>query len=191
MNRWTLLFAICASILTTSMGCRPEQPERIQPPVDSVEPVQVPEEEPGVVRQSRTVTFYFAHPSRYGLTGEKRKVFELPDRTAMLKQVLSTLERGSLGNNLPTVPAALSVNNVFITGKTIVVDLKKEDHSARIGGIEGEALFIHSITNTALSVYPGEYAYVRFLVDSRESETLMGHFDARQSFTFDRGIVVR
>ncbi len=178
-------------ILALLIGCRTDQKEPAKPAVDSVEPVQLPAEEPEVVRQSRTVSFYFAHPDRYGLTVEKRKVFELPDRTAMLKQVVSTLERGPLGRTLPTVPATLSVSNVFITGKTIVVDFRKEPNSARIGGIEGEALFIHSVTNTVLSVYPGEYSRVRFLVDGREPETLMGHFDAQHPFSFDSSIVLR
>ncbi len=108
----------------------------------------------------------------------------------MILQVLSTLEFGPRTKLFPTIPATLSVHNVFTDGNTIFIDLHREQNHARIGGIEGESLLIHSLVNTALAIYP-EFKRVRFLMNGAETDSLLGHIDATQSFIYDRGIVRR
>ncbi|RLE21708.1 MAG: hypothetical protein DRJ08_05160 [Acidobacteria bacterium] len=146
--------------------------------------------QPELLKQTRIVNLYFGNPSRYGLAVEKRKVFDIPDKPSMILQVLSSLEFGPRTKLFPTIPATLSVHNVFTDGKTIFIDLKREKNHARIGGIEGESLLIHSLVNTALAVYP-EFKRVRFLVNGAETDTLLGHIDATQSFIYNREIVRR
>jgi len=108
----------------------------------------------------------------------------------MIFQVLSTLEFGPRTKLFPTIPATLTVHNVFTDGDTIFIDLNREQNHARIGGIEGESILIHSLVNTALAVYP-EFKRVRFLINGAETDSLMGHIDASQSFVYDRDIVRR
>lgn len=173
------------------VSCRNEPPASQEPAVTTTAKVETDIPQPELVEQTRPVHLFFAHPTRYGLAVETRQVFELPDQTAMLKQVLTTLERGPLGNLLPTVPASLSISNVYTVDDMIYVNLKRKDNPALIGGVEGEALFIHSITNTALAVYPKQFFRVRFLVNGLETDTLMGHFDGHQTYTYSRAIIQR
>jgi len=185
-----LLLLSGLALLIAFPGCRNSQPATEVPAQQAeAEPVDIPD--PELVKQTRPVRLYFADPDRYGLSVETRKVFELPDQTAMLKQVLSTLERGPLGNLKPTFPACLTVSNVFTVEDTIFVDLRKEPDSAQIGGVEGEALFIHSVANTALAVYPKQFYRLRFLVNGVEADTLLGHFDGRRTYTYNRSIILR
>ncbi|NOZ13462.1 MAG: GerMN domain-containing protein [Acidobacteria bacterium] len=142
-----------------------------------------------LLKQTRIVNLYFANPKNYGLSVERRKVFNIPDKPSMILQVLSSLEFGPRSRLAPTIPANLSVRNVFTDGKTIFIDLKREKNHARIGGIEGESLLIHSLVNTALAIYP-EFKRVRFLVNGAETDSLLGHIDATQSFIYDRTIVI-
>ena len=57
--------------------------------------------------------------------------------------------------------------------------------------MEPETLFIHSVANTALAVYPKQYYKLRFLVNGVEPETLLGHFDGHQTYTYNRSIILR
>lgn len=186
MRSFTLLI-VCLLALLACRSTPPPQAETTD--TEAVAMQDIPE--PELVKQTRPIRLFFAHPTQYGLAVEVRKVFELPDQTAMLKQVLSTLERGPLGDLRPTVPPCLSISNVFAVDDLIYVDLQREDARSQIGGVEGEALFIHSIANTALAVYPKQHYRVRFLVNGAEAETLLGHFDGHQTYTFNREIILQ
>ncbi len=189
MNRLTL--ATLFTILLVLSGCGKSDTS----PTGKTEKKN-PEKEitalpqPQLLKQTRVVNLYFGNPTRYGLAVEKRQVFDIPDKPSMILQVLSTLEFGPRKRLFPTIPATLSVHNVFTDGKTIFIDLHREKNHARIGGIEGESLLIHSLVNTALAIYP-EFKRVRFLINGAETDSLLGHIDASQSFIYDRGIVGR
>ncbi len=176
-------------ILAVSIGCGPSAPpknqktESLTPTKQTKTPLQ-----PQLLKQTRTVNLYFGNPNHYGLLIEKRKIFDIPDKPSMIFQVLSSLEFGPRTKLSPTIPATLSVHNVFTDGDTIFIDLKREKNHARIGGIEGESLLIHSLVNTALAVYP-EFKRVRFLVNGAETDSLLGHIDATRTFIYDRSIV--
>ncbi len=177
-------------LLIMAGGCGKSHPEpvTIKPKIPEKKVIVPPRAQ--LLKQTRVVNLYFGNPSQYGLSIEKRKVFNIPDKPSMILQVLSSLEFGPRGTLTPTIPANLTVHNVFTDGQTIFIDLKKEKNHARIGGIEGESLLIHSLVNTALAVYP-EFKRVRFLVNGTETDSLLGHIDATQSFIYDRKIVKR
>ena len=192
MNAKSLVLILTVGVFLVGCGhsTQPDTPRTSTATTPDVPTTQASGLQPELMKQTRLVKLYFADTTRFGLAVETRKLFDIPDRPSMILQVLSTLERGPLGKLSPTVPATLTVNNVFVDGNTIFVNLKREKNHAQIGGIEGESLLINSIANTALAIYP-EYKAVRFLVDGGETDTLLGHIDARQSFTFNRNIIVR
>jgi len=183
---WT---AILMALLFLS-GCGKPAPSTTKKPENQNSQTAENPPQPQLLKQTRVVSLYFGSPSRYGLAVERRKIFDIPDKPSMILQVLSTLEFGPRTKLFPTIPATLSVHDVFTDGNTIFIDLHREQNHARIGGIEGESLLIHSLVNTALAVYP-EFKRVRFLVNGAETDSLMGHIDASQSFIYDRKIVGR
>ncbi len=184
------LLAVLLIALLSAFGCGKSAPAPKEKAVNdkSEEAKILPQ--PQLLKQTRVVSLYFGSPSQYGLVVERRKIFDIPDKPSMIFQVLSTLEFGPRTKLFPTIPATLTVHNVFTDGDTIFIDLNREQNHARIGGIEGESILIHSLVNTALAVYP-EFKRVRFLVNGAETDSLMGHIDASQSFVYDRAIVRR
>ena len=190
MNK-LLIAALLTSLLIIS-GCGKSSAQKKQPKDTAAATAKKEKQppQPQLLKQTRIVNLYFGNPSRYGLSVEKRKVFDIPDKPSMILQVLSSLEFGPSSKLSPTIPANLSVHNVFTEGNTIFIDLHREKNHARIGGIEGESLLIHSLVNTALAVYP-EFKQVRFLINGTETDSLLGHINASQPFTYNRSIIVR
>ncbi len=129
----------------------------------------------------RIISLYFYSPYYDNLKVEKRQVFDLKEKTAMIKQVLRSLKLGPVSKLKPTVPDNIEFRDVFIYNDTVYIDLHKNNSHSVIGGVEGEELFVESVVKTVLSISP-DYHRVKFLIDGEETPSVMGHIDCSKFF---------
>ncbi|BBB31780.1 conserved hypothetical protein [Thermotomaculum hydrothermale] len=130
----------------------------------------------------RIINLYFINPYTNELKTEKRQVFDLKEKTSMIKQVLRSLKLGPVSNLKPSVPENIEFKDVFIYGDRVYIDLHKNSENAFIGGVKGEKLFLEAVVKTVLDISP-KYKKVYFLIDGEEIDSVMGHLDCSGYFT--------
>lgn len=128
------------------------------------------------------VDLYFIDGRTERLAVEKRQVFDLKDKTSMIKQVLRSLKLGPVGKLKPSIPENIDFKNIFIYEDTVYIDLKITDIPTVIGGIKGEELFLASVVKTVCSLSQ-EYKKVVFLVNGEQKDSILGHIDCSNYFT--------
>ncbi len=122
------------------------------------------------------VDLYFFNPDKGTLDIEKRQLFDLNEKTSMIKQVLRSLKLGPVGDLKPTIPENVEFKDVFIYRDTVYIDIHIDSNPSSIGGVSGEEMFIESVVKTVLSLSE-DYKSVVFLVDGRQVDSLLGHID--------------
>ena len=130
----------------------------------------------------RIVNLYFVNPYTDDLKIEKRQVFDLKEKTSMIKQVLRSLKLGPVGNLKPSVPQNIEFKDVFVYKDIVYIDIHKNNEDSTIGGVKGEELFIESVVKTVLDLSPS-YKKVIFLVDGEQIDSILGHIDVSQPFS--------
>ncbi len=168
-------------LFTAGCGNRKEKSEPVAPSV------QEKTEEEKLVSPEEKVKFaivnlYFVNGGTERLSVEKRQVFDLKDKTSMIKQVLRSLKLGPVGNLKPSIPENIDFKNIFIYGDTVYIDLKITNRPSVIGGIKGEELFLASVVKTVCSLSQ-EYKKVVFLVNGEQRDSILGHIDCSNYFT--------
>ncbi|GEM_PF-2155697 len=131
----------------------------------------------------KVVNLYFYSPYYNSLKSETRKVFDLGENSAMIKQVLRSLKLGPVSKLKPTVPENIEFKDVFIYKGIVYIDLHKNKSHSSIGGVRGERIFIKSVVKTVLSL-SSNYKKVKFLIDGEETPSVMGHIDCSKFFAF-------
>ncbi len=132
----------------------------------------------------RIINLYFVNPNTEELKVEKRQVFDLKEKTSMIKQVLRSLKLGPVSNLKPSVPENIEFKDVFVYGDKVYIDLHKNNENPAIGGVQGEELFLEAVVKTVLDISP-EYKKVFFLVDGEQVDSVLGHLDSSNYFSRD------
>ncbi len=132
----------------------------------------------------RIINLYFINPYTNNLKVEKRQVFDLKEKTSMIKQVLRSLKLGPVSNLKPSVPENIEFKDVFVYGNKVCIDLHRNSENPSIGGVEGEELFLEAVVKTVLDISP-DYKKVFFLVDGEEVDSVLGHLDCSNYFSRD------
>ncbi len=181
-----LAFLMCAIGLMFLVSCKGNSPENAG--IQKNENARM-EKEADVVRPDesekikfRIVDLYFVNPNTGTLKIEKRQVFDLKEKTSMIKQVLRSLKLGPVTRLKPSVPQNIEFKDVFVYGDKVFIDLHKNQESSYIGGVEGERLFLEAVVKTVLNISP-DYKKVFFLMDGEEVESILGHLDSSEYFS--------
>ena len=146
-----------------------EQPDEIKP--DETEKVKF-----------RIINLYFVNPYSEELKVGKRQVFDLKEKTSMIKQVLRSLKLGPVSNLKPSVPENIEFKDVFVYGEKVYIDLHKNSENPSIGGVHSEELFLEAVVKTVLDISP-DYKKVFFLVDGEKVDSVLGHLDCSNYFS--------
>jgi hypothetical protein len=125
------------------------------------------------------ITLFFATADGEGLARETREINSCGDDLATcVRDSITELVNGPLGDLVPTLPAATLVHSVQLSGDTAIVDFNNELVNGLPGGSSSETAAVYSIVNTLSFNFP-QIKRVKFLLDGHEAETLKGHLDLR------------
>ena len=134
----------------------------------------------------RPAILYFGHPEAMGVTPEVRWV--RPEQLTP-EWLLQALVAGPLDPGLvPVIPPAARVLGVERRGETITVDFSAAIVRDHPGGSAGEIMTVYSVVNT-LTELPG-VREVRWRVEGRQVETLVGHLDLSGPLTRSADVIV-
>ncbi len=188
MKSKALFFVLCLICITVLVSCNSKKTNQMEnkkrvitQEKEREEPEEIKPDE-GEKLKFRIVDLYFVNPDTGEVDIEKRQVFDLKERTSMIKQVLRSLKMGPVGELKPSVPQDIEFKDVFIYKDTVYIDIHKNNEDSQIGGVRGEELFIESVVKTVLGL-SDDYKKVVFLVDGEPVDTLLGHIDVSQSFS--------
>ena len=180
------LFSICLIWFISCNGKKPENLKNkssvsIGQKQDKVQPDEIKPDETEKVK-FRIVNLYFVNPYTEELRVEKRQVFDLKEKTSMIKQVLRSLKLGPVSSLKPSVPENIEFKDVFVYGDKVYIDLHKNSENPSIGGVQGEELFLGAVVKTVLDISL-DYKKVFFLVDGEEVDSVLGHLDCSDYFS--------
>jgi spore germination protein GerM len=126
------------------------------------------------------LNIWFASPQEDALVAERHRVPANPTPSERAKASLRELIAGPKGDALRTVPADVTVREVFIDDQgTAYVDFSEALSQTHPGGPWAEMLTLRSILQTLLANVT-EIKRLQILIEGREVETLTGHLDIRR-----------
>jgi len=130
--------------------------------------------------EEREVTLYFASPDGQYLVPEKRYFVVDLDQRSMATKIFQSLKSGpSTPGSVATLPESMQLREIYISQEGMVIlDLDSPVVDDNLMGVSMEKLAIYSIVNS-LTYNLSDISSVRFLIDGKEAETLMGHIDIR------------
>jgi len=183
--------AIAVALVTsTATGCRSGTSQRA--PESVVKSLTPPK--PGAKPGTYLVTLYFATPDIRGLAAETRTV-SAPgadnDPEVLARAIAEQVVRGPSARNLyPTLPRAVKVLGATVGADGVLtLDFSRSFQADSPGGQAGERLAVYSVVD-ALAAIPQVKA-VRFNVEGKPVDTLVGFFDLSEPVKPDLTIIVR
>ncbi len=125
-----------------------------------------------LIVKEKTVNLYFSTKDAMYLESENRTI----KGKNLYKEAVNAVIEGPTDSDLSkTVPKETKILNVSKNNDTIQVDFSKEIIENHWGGSTGERLTVYSIVNTLAQF--DEIADVKFLIEGKEVDTLVGHMD--------------
>jgi hypothetical protein len=140
-------------------------------------------------RERQQVTLYFSDTNERFLFPEKRYIPQDKSREGQATELIKALVDGS----------KTGLVNTF-SPKTDIISVKIEsDQTARInfgqnlatnhpGGSASEMATVYSLANTLITNIP-EIKKVKILIEGKEQESLKGHIDIRNPFSFNKELI--
>lgn len=130
----------------------------------------IPQEEISEDQERETmILLYFENKETKELSKEVRIVDAKILINNPYKAIIEMLISGPKSDKLNSViPKDTKINDVYIKGNVVYLDLSKEFIENHIGGIENENKTIYAITNTLCEL--NEVTFVRFLIDGEENK---------------------
>jgi spore germination protein GerM len=190
VGRLVMAAIAIAAVSTAALGCRSGTAQRSpESVVKSLTPPQA-----GAKPGTYLVTLYFATPDIRGLAAETRTV-EAPggdkDPEALAKAMAEEVVRGPKARNLyPTLPRSAKLLGATAGADGVLtLDFSRSFQADSPGGEAGERLAVYSIVD-AVAAIPGVKA-VRFNVEGKPVDTLVGFFDLSEPVKPDLTIIVR
>ena len=129
-----------------------------------------PEEEISVEQQRETIiTLYFQNIENGNLEKENRKIDVKKLNENPYSVLVQMLIDGPKDEKLQTlIPKDTKINDVYIKGNVVYVDLSKEFVENEEGDIKNEENVINSIVDTLTEL--NEVTYVKILIDGNENK---------------------
>jgi len=119
------------------------------------------------------VNLYFSDSQAMYLVPEKRKILKT---STLARHIVNELIKGPASPDLyPTIPQGTQINEVYIAGDIVYIDLSEEVFKNHPGGSSGQLMTVYSMVNTLTEIPP--IRSVQILVAGNERESLVGHVD--------------
>jgi len=136
----------------------------------------------------RDIVLYFGSADGRLLVAESRQIEGCQEETDCLRQVVTALLSGPIGELTPLFPAHAVVRGVSVQDGTAVVDLSREAVDGHPGGSLSELLSMVGLANTLASNFP-QVRGVSLIIEGQPMETLKGHLDLRRPILADYALV--
>ncbi len=116
------------------------------------------------------ICLYFKNIETNSLIAEARCIDVINLYQNPYLYLVNLLIAGSENENLESaIPEGTKINNCYIDGNTVIIDLSKEFVDNAPSGINEESMTIYSIVNTLTEL--NEVSNVRFLIDGEENQS--------------------
>lgn len=168
-------------------GCKVEKEKTESRREESAKTTSTVEEDKDLTekQEMRTVILYFGDENSEHLRPEKR---EIPQSAEVGRAVLEALIKGpQKGSYGKTIPEGTKVLGVQIKDGIAYADFSEEIAKNHPGGSAAEIMTVYSVVNT-LTELPS-IKKVKFLINGKETETLVGHFDLSQPVERNKSII--
>lgn len=140
-------------------------------------------------RERLQVILYFSDTNERFLLPEKRYIPKDKTQEGQAKEIIKALVDGSKTGLVNTFPLKADVISVKIeSDQTARINFGQNLAANHPGGSASEMATIYSLTNTLITNIP-ELKKVRILIEGKERESLKGHIDIRDPFTFNKEFI--
>jgi hypothetical protein len=140
-------------------------------------------------RERLQVILYFSDTNERFLLPEKRYIPKDKTQEGQAKEIIKALVDGSKTGLVNTFPLKADVISVKIeSDQTARINFGQNLAANHPGGSASEMATIYSLTNTLITNIP-EIKKVRILIEGKERESLKGHIDIRDPFTFNKEFI--
>ncbi|MEW5706965.1 MAG: GerMN domain-containing protein [Actinomycetota bacterium] len=131
------------------------------------------------------VKLYFSDDQAQYLVPEVRKIDKTP---AIARAALEELIKGpSEGGHFATIPQGTKILNLDIINGIAYVNFSKEIVENHSGGSAGELMTVNSVVDTLTEFK--DIKKVRFMVEGKKVETLVGHMDLTEPLARDESLI--
>lgn len=146
--------------------------------------------EPAEEKIKRQVTLYFPSTDDDLLHSETREIVAGPAEKEAA-EIVAELISGSHSGYLSPLPSGTTLRQVFITREgTAFVDFSRELVEKHPSGSAAEMTTIYAVVNSLIKNIPA-IKQVFILVEGSERETLSGHINLNQPFSFLSSLLAR
>lgn len=140
-------------------------------------------------REKQQVTLYFSDTNERFLLPEKRFIPMDKTREGRAREMVKALVDGSKTGLVNTFPPKTDMISVKIEpDQTARINFGRNLVANHPGGSASEMATVYSLTNTLIANIP-EIKKVRILIEGNEQESLKGHIDIRNPFSFNREFI--
>jgi flagellar basal body-associated protein FliL len=140
-------------------------------------------------REKQQVTLYFSDTNERFLFPEKRYVPQDKAREGQATELIKALVDGSKTGLVNTFPPKTDIISVKIeSDQTARINFGQNLVANHPGGSASEMATIYSLTNTLITNIP-EIKKVKILIEGKEQESLKGHVDIRNPFSFNKELI--
>jgi flagellar basal body-associated protein FliL len=140
-------------------------------------------------REKQQVTLYFSDTNERFLFPEKRYVPQDKAREGQATELIKALVDGSKTGLVNTFPPKTDIISVKIeSDQTARINFGQNLPANHPGGSASEMATIYSLTNTLITNIP-EIKKVKILIEGKEQESLKGHVDIRNPFSFNKELI--
>lgn len=140
-------------------------------------------------RERQQVTLYFSDTNERFLFPEKRYIPQDKTREGQATELIKALVDGSKTGLVNTFPSKTDIISVKIeSDQTARINFGKNFAANHPGGSASEMATIYSLTNTLITNIP-EIKKVKILIEGKEQESLKGHIDIRNPFSFNKELI--
>lgn len=141
-------------------------------------------------REKLQVFLYFSDVNERFLVPEKRYIPKISNTEEQTKGLVKALLEGSKTGLINTFPQNTELQSVKIRSNDVAfVSFDKNLIKLHPGGSAGEMATIYSLANTLTTNIP-KVKKVKLLVDGKEIESIKGHIDTLQAFSYNKEIIV-
>lgn len=140
-------------------------------------------------REKQQVTLYFSDTNERFLFPEKRYIPKEKNQEGQAKEIIKALVEGSKTGLVNTFPIKTDIISVKIEpNQTAHVSFGQNLAANHPGGSTSEMATIYSLTNTLIANIP-VIKQVKILIEGKEQESLKGHIDIRNPFSFNKELI--
>jgi flagellar basal body-associated protein FliL len=140
-------------------------------------------------RERQQVTLYFSDTNERFLFPEKRYIPQDKSREGQATELIKALVDGSKTGLVNTFPPKTDIISVKIeSDQTARINFGQNLVANHPGGSASEMATVYSLTNTLVTNIP-EIKKVKILIEGKEQESLKGHIDIRNPFSFNKELI--